>query len=90
MIDLDDFIQALRGCDTVKVILTGVGEQTYTTKEIYDAITERKMISKQKLVAYLKDKLQDALNWETKQEDAIFIYANILDAVKEGEFEEEK
>ena len=46
------------------------------------------MISKKKLIAYLKEKLQDALNWETKQEDAIFIYTNILDAVKEGEFEE--
>jgi hypothetical protein len=48
------------------------------------------MISEKKLIAYLKNKLQDALNWETKQEDAIFIYANILDAIKEGEFEEEK
>jgi len=49
---------------------------------------EKMMISEKKLIAYLKDKLQDALNWETKQEDAIFIYTNILDAVKEGEFEE--
>jgi len=49
---------------------------------------EKMMISEKKLIAYLKDKLDDALNWETKQEDAIFIYTNILDAVKKGELEE--
>ena len=48
------------------------------------------MIDEKKLIRYLKDKLQDSLNWETKQEDAIFIYSNILDAIKEGEFEVEE
>jgi hypothetical protein len=53
-----------------------------------ESLRRKKMISEKKLTRYLKDKLQDALNWETKQEDAIFIYTNILDAVKDGEFEE--
>lgn len=37
---LNDFMDALTHCDTVKVILTGCGEKNFTTKEIYNAIAE--------------------------------------------------
>lgn len=35
---LDKFMNALLNCDTVKVILTGCGEEEYSTKEIYESI----------------------------------------------------
>lgn len=35
---LEKFLNALVHCDTVKVILTGCGEETYKTKDVYESI----------------------------------------------------
>lgn len=40
MTEFDRFMNALPNCDTVKVILTGCGEETFSTKDIYEGIVE--------------------------------------------------
>ena len=35
-----EFKEALQNCDIVKVILTGVGETEFSTKELYESIQE--------------------------------------------------
>jgi len=35
------FLEALRHCDTVKVILTGCGESVFSTEEVYKSITSK-------------------------------------------------
>ena len=45
------------------------------------------MISKEKLIEWLEERLEIAKIYE--DDDAVFIYTNILDAIKDGEFEEE-
>jgi hypothetical protein len=37
---MEKFKEALQNCDTVKVILTGVGETEFSTKELYESIQE--------------------------------------------------
>ena len=37
---MKEFKEALQGCDTIKVILTGVGETEFSTKELYESIQE--------------------------------------------------
>lgn len=37
---MEDFKKALKNCDTVKVLLTGVGESEFSTKEVYEYIRE--------------------------------------------------
>lgn len=39
---LNDFMWGLSNCDKVVVVLTGVGEKEFGTKEIYEAIDELK------------------------------------------------
>ena len=39
---LDDFLWGLSNCDKVVIVLTGVGEKEFSTKEIYEAINELK------------------------------------------------
>lgn len=35
---LDQFMNAVRHCDTLKVVLTGIGEETFDTQEVWEAI----------------------------------------------------
>ena len=37
---MEKFKEALQNCDTVKVILTGVGEKQFETKEIFESLLE--------------------------------------------------
>ena len=37
---LSEFMEALQHCDTVKVVLTGVGESQFKTKDIYLGISK--------------------------------------------------
>ena len=37
---MEKFKEALQNCDTVKVILTGVGEEEFETKEIFESLLE--------------------------------------------------
>lgn len=37
---MEKFKEALQNCDIVKVILTGVGETEFSTKELYESIQE--------------------------------------------------
>ena len=37
---MEKFKEALQNCDTVKVILTGVGEEEFETKEIFKSLLE--------------------------------------------------
>ena len=42
---MEEFKQALKNSDTIKVILTGIGEQTFQTKDIYKKILEYERLS---------------------------------------------
>jgi len=35
------FMNAIKHCDTIKVILTGCGESEFTTKEVYESVALR-------------------------------------------------
>lgn len=37
---LSEFMEALQHCDTAKVVLTGVGESQFKTKDIYLGISK--------------------------------------------------
>lgn len=68
---LNDFMDALIHCDTVKVILTGCGEKEFTTKEIYNAIAET---SNRK--AELEDKLEQGTLIEPPCNVGDIVYVN--------------
>ena len=37
---MEMFKEALKNCDTVKVVLTGVGEKEFSSKDVYEYIKE--------------------------------------------------
>ena len=56
---LNDFLWGLSNCDKVVVVLTGVGEKEFSTKEIYEAIDSLKLKSEK--LEHIKKELKDEI-----------------------------
>lgn len=56
---LSDFLLGLSNCDKVVVVLTGVGEKEFSTKEIYEAIDSLKLKSEK--LEHIKKELKDEI-----------------------------
>ena len=56
---LNDFLWGLSNCDKVIVVLTGVGEKEFSTKEIYEAIDKLKI--KTEKIEYTKQELTEEI-----------------------------
>lgn len=54
---MEKFKEALQNCDTVKVILTGVGETQYATNEIFKSLLELERLASYQVPKIVKAEL---------------------------------
>ena len=72
---MNDFIEALKNSDKVKIILTGVGEKEFNTEEVYNYIknTKEKAMFYKTRNASLQENIQ--LLEEYLEDNKIYFYA---------------